>query len=59
MDYRKTSPVLFRHTMDLFLPVEAVLIGERPSGLSMTRLTNIAPMTWDAQRMNYRVKHPS
>ncbi len=30
--------------------VEAILVGEEPSGLSLNKLTKVMPVTWDGQR---------
>jgi len=30
--------------------VEAILVGDEPSGLSLNRLTKVMPVTWEEQR---------
>lgn len=35
---------------DIIVVVEAILMGEEPSGLSLTKLTRQLPVVWDEQR---------
>lgn len=39
--------------------IEAILIGEEPSGLSLTTLTKQLPMLWDEQRAIFGLPPPS
>jgi len=37
--------------------IEAILIGEEPSGLSLTKLTKQLPVVWDEQRGIFDLTH--
>jgi len=41
----------------MFAPdiIEATLVGEEPSGLSLNRLTQVLPTIWEEQRGELRI----